>query len=88
MKSRSLSISATEFKARCLSVFKKLETRRYTRVVVTRRGQPVAEVVPPRAAPPDLWGALRGSVTIRSGIDLTATVLREPLDARRGRLHR
>lgn len=79
---------ASEFKARCLSVFSKLERRQYARVVVTRHGKPVAEVIPPRSAPPDLWGALRGSVRVPCEIDLTASVLTEPLDARRGKLHR
>ena len=88
MKSTTVVIPATQFKARCLSVFRKLERRQYSRVVVTRRGRPVAELTPPRTAPPDLWGALRGSVRVPRGVDLTAPVLAERLDARRGRLHR
>jgi antitoxin (DNA-binding transcriptional repressor) of toxin-antitoxin stability system len=88
VKREPLEISATEFKARCLSVFKKLERRQYARVIVTRRGRPVAELIPPRSAPPDLWGALRGSVRVPRGVDLAAPVLTEALDARRGTLHR
>ena len=38
-----LRISATEFKARCLAIFKDLEARRIRRVLVTRRGRPFAE---------------------------------------------
>jgi hypothetical protein len=44
----TLTLSASAFKARCLEVFKALETRKLARVVVTRRGRPVAELVPPR----------------------------------------
>jgi hypothetical protein len=39
-----LELSASEFKARCLEIFKVLEARRLSRVLVTRRGRPVAEL--------------------------------------------
>ena len=88
MKDKSLRISATEFKARCLSVFRKLERREYTRVVVTRHGNPVAELTPPRTSLPRLWGVLRGTVSVAPGVDLTAPVIVGRLDAARGILHR
>ena len=88
MKHRTVEMPPSEFKARCLAVFSKLERRQYARVVVTRYGKPVAVVTPPRSTPPDLWGALRGSVRTPKGIDLTAPVLSERLDARGGKLHR
>ena len=88
MEDSVVTISATEFKARCLALFKELEARKLTRVVVTRRGRPVAELVPPRAAVPSLWGAMRGSVKVAPGVDLTEPVLDEPLDAEAGILHR
>jgi antitoxin (DNA-binding transcriptional repressor) of toxin-antitoxin stability system len=83
-----LRVSATEFKARCLAIFKDLEARRVGRVLVTRRGRPVAELTPPRTELPTLWGAHRGSVEVELGIDLTASVLDEALDAAVGVLHR
>lgn len=83
-----LRVSATEFKARCLAIFKELEARRVGRVLVTRRGRPVAELTPPRTELPTLWGAHRGSVEVESGIDLTAPVLGEALDAAQGVIHR
>lgn len=43
-----LRVSASEFKARCLAIFRDLEARRVGRVLVTRRGRPVAELTPPR----------------------------------------
>ena len=82
-----LRISATEFKAQCLAIFKELEARRLGRVVVTRRGRPVAELTPPRTELPTLWGAHRGSVEVAAGIDLTAPVVDEDLDAAAGVLH-
>ena len=83
-----LRMSATEFKARCLAIFKDLEARRIGRVLVTRRGRPVAELTPPRTDLPTLWGAHRGSVQVEAGVDLTAPVLEEALDAAVGVLHR
>ena len=83
-----LRISASEFKARCLAIFKDLEARRVGRVLVTRRGRPVAELTPPRTTLPTLWGAHRGSVEVLPGVDLTAPVVDEPLDAAEGVLHR
>jgi antitoxin (DNA-binding transcriptional repressor) of toxin-antitoxin stability system len=98
----ALQVSASEFKARCLAIFRDLEARRIGRVLVTRRGRPVAELVPPRTRLATLWGAHRGSVEVASlapsadvvsarsakGIDLTAPVLDESLDAAAGVLHR
>jgi antitoxin (DNA-binding transcriptional repressor) of toxin-antitoxin stability system len=83
-----LEVSATEFKARCLSIFKDLEARRVNRVLVTRRGRAVAELIPPRTELPTLWGAHRGSVEVAPGIDLTAPVVDDALDAAAGVLHR
>jgi len=70
-----LRVSASEFKTRCLAIFKDLEARRVGRVLVTRRGRPVAEVTPPRTRLPTLWGVHRGSVEVEPGTDLTAPLL-------------
>lgn len=83
-----LEISATEFKARCLAIFKQLEARRYHKVVVTRRGKPVAELTAPKRDVPDLYGCMKGSVIIPPGVDLTEPVLEDIPDAERGILHR
>jgi len=84
-----LTVSASVFKARCLELFKALEARKLARVTVTRRGKPVAELVPPReVARPSLWGGHPGSVWVAPGVDLTEPVLDEPLDAELGILHR
>ncbi len=89
MKKPTLEISATAFKASCLAIFRALEARRYTHVIVTRRGKPIATLMPPpKQEVPDLWGCMRGTVTIAPGADLTAPVLDEPMDAERGILHR
>ena len=83
-----LEIAVTEFKAKCLALFKELEARRLDKVVVTRRGKPVAELTPPHREMPDLYGCMKGRVIIPPGVDLTEPVLDVIPDAERGILHR
>lgn len=83
-----LTISASAFKARCLEIFKALEARKLVRVTITRRGKPVAEVMPPALPRGTAWGCMQGTVRVAPGVDLTAPVLDEPLDAELGILHR
>jgi prevent-host-death family protein len=68
-------LSVSEFKATCLAV---LERVRQTGepVLITKHGQPVAEVVPPRPAEKprrSFLGSLRGTASIVD--DLTAPVM-------------
>ena len=79
-----LEINVTAFKAKCLELFKQLEARRYDKVVVTRRGKPIAELTPAGAAVPDLYGALKGRVFIPAGVDLTDPVLEDIPEAESG----
>lgn len=79
-----LTIGATEFKAKCLAIFDQLEGRKLSRVIVTRRGKTVAELVPPGERPPSLWGAHPGSAIAAPGIDLTEPAFDEPFDAQAG----
>ena len=76
-----LEINVTAFKAKCLELFKQLEARRYDKVVVTRRGKPIAELRPAGIAIPDLYGCMKGSVIIPPGVDLTEPVLQEVAEA-------
>jgi prevent-host-death family protein len=63
----TLAISA--FKATCLAVLEEVR-RTGTSVVVTKRGVPIAEIVPPSAAATGGgWiGAMRGSATFRDDL--------------------
>jgi antitoxin (DNA-binding transcriptional repressor) of toxin-antitoxin stability system len=83
-----LQISATEFKAKCLGLFKDLEAHRYRKVVITRRGKPIAELTPRDRDVPDIYGCMEGSVIIAPDLDLTKPVLEETPDAELGILHR
>lgn len=68
------SIAISEFKAKCLAVLERVR-RTGTPVLVTRRGMPVAEIVPPSTASVGgSWlGAMRGTATILG--DLTEPVV-------------
>lgn len=59
------SIAISEFKATCLAVLERVR-RTGVPVVITRRGQPVAEVVPPSLPSPERsWlGRMQGTATI------------------------
>ena len=61
------TISAAEFKAKCLEVLDQVAERRES-VVVTKRGKPVAQVVPILKRPKHLWGAMKGEIEIRGDI--------------------
>ena len=60
-------MSAADFKAKCLDVLDQVAERRVS-VVVTKRGKPVAQVVPIVRRPPCLWGAMKGEIEIRGDI--------------------
>ncbi len=68
-----MEVPAGQFKARCLKLMD--EVRRSRReIVITKRGVPVAKLVPVEEKKgPSLFGAMKGTVTIRGDIV-------EPLD--------
>ncbi len=67
------TLAISEFKATCLAVLEEVR-RTGTSVVVTKRGVPIAEIVPPStaAAGGDWIGTMRGSATFAD--DLIAPV--------------
>ena len=66
------SINVTAFKAQCLALIEAVAQGKASRVVLTRRGRPVAALVRHQSTMTPLWGAIRGSVTVLPGTDLTA----------------
>ena len=84
------TISATEFKAKCLDILDRIKSRELERVTITKRGRVVAVLVPPAdevAQVRQIHGFLRGSVIIPDGVDLTEPILDEPFLAEGGDLH-
>jgi prevent-host-death family protein len=59
----SRMIKASEFKAKCLAVLDEVERTRQT-VVITKRGKPVAELVPHRPQKRELFGCMKGRMEI------------------------
>jgi prevent-host-death family protein len=58
------SVPATEFKAKCLELMDRVAERRET-FVITKRGKPVAKLVPVEREPKDsIFGWLRGRAEV------------------------
>lgn len=84
------TVSATEFKAKCLTLLDQVGARRIGRLEITKHGKVVAVLIPPASREEtvhQLHGFLRGSVVVPDGVDLTAPVLDDTLDAELGGLH-
>lgn len=64
MSTSGRSIPASTFKSKCLALLDRVAETGEP-LVVTKRGRPVARVVP---MPSDQSGSLRGSVTVRGDI--------------------
>lgn len=62
------NVPATEFKAKCLELMDRVAERRES-YVITKRGRPVAKLVPVEPKPKDsIFGCLRGKATITGDI--------------------
>jgi prevent-host-death family protein len=90
MQQQTLEIAASEFKAKCLDLMDQLAARKLERIVVTKRGRPVAVLTPPptpEEVAEGLFGCLKGRLVAPADFDFTAPVLDEPLNAAEGRLY-
>ena len=66
MKTKEKTLSATEFKAKCLRILDRLDERG---IVITKRGRPVARLTAvSEDSSQKFYGALKGKVTIRGDI--------------------
>jgi prevent-host-death family protein len=61
------SIGAAEFKATCLDVLDTVAETGRT-VIVTKRGKPVARIMPVVNRPDQIVGALKGAIEIRGDV--------------------
>ena len=62
-----LEVPAGEFKARCLKLMDEVRATRRP-IVITKRGKPVAKLVPVEEEAPTIFGRLKGTVTIHGDI--------------------
>lgn len=66
MKNKTKTISASEFKAKCLQIFDELEP---DGLVVEKRGKPIAKVLPlGRTDNSDLIGSMKGVIKMSGDI--------------------
>ena len=68
------AIGVTAFKTLCLGLIDDVAQGKTDRIVLLKHNRPVAAIVPIHEDPQDtfdLWGAMRGTVTVPSGVDLT-----------------
>lgn len=64
-------IGVTAFKAQCLALIDDVARGKARRVILTKHNRPVAAIVPFESSPTELWGAMRGTVNVAPGTDLT-----------------
>jgi hypothetical protein len=83
------TMTATEFKAKCLRILDQLAQRKLGRVCVSKRGRLVAIVTPPEPETnvDRLFGCMRGTVVVPRGAKLVGPVLDQRLHAAAGRIH-
>lgn len=74
------TMKASEFKAKCLKIMDEVAETGEP-VLITKKGIAVAELVPARRRPKDIFGALKGTLKIKgdiiSPIDVEWDALRE-----------
>lgn len=60
-------IAAGEFKSHCLKLMDEV-SQKHTSFVITKRGKPIAKLVPLDDAPTALFGHLKGRISIENDI--------------------
>lgn len=69
-------MAAGVFKTNCLAVMDEVQAKRVT-VVITKRGKPVAKLVPVSEEKDDIFGFLAGKATITGDVVSPALTLEE-----------
>jgi prevent-host-death family protein len=60
-------VAAGEFKAKCLHLLDEVQRTR-KEIVITKRGKPVARMLPVEQRPPSVFGRMKGTVEILGDI--------------------
>jgi prevent-host-death family protein len=60
---KTKTIPAGAFKARCLAIMDEVQAKRQA-VVITKRGKPVAKLVPVEKEKDDIFGFMKGKLTV------------------------
>ena len=67
MKRHAKQIAAGEFKAKCLQIMDEVQ-QTHAPIIISKRGVPIVKLVPVENEPIDVFGMLKGSVTINEDI--------------------
>lgn len=67
MPMKTKTIPAGTFKARCLAIMDEVAAKRES-VIITKRGKPVAKLVPVEKEKDDIFGFMKGKITILGDI--------------------
>lgn len=70
------TMAAGKFKAKCLAVMDEVRRKRET-VIITKRGRPVAKLVPVEAKDDEIFGFLGGKIKIKGDIVKPVLSVRE-----------
>ena len=70
------AIPAGQFKARCLRIMDEVRATREP-VLITKKGRPVAKLVPADSQPDDIFGCLKDEIKIVGDIESPVTPLED-----------
>ena len=71
---KAKTIPAGQFKARCLAIMDEVQAKRQA-VVITKRGKPVAKLVPVEQEKDNIFGFMKGKGTVEIKGDIVSPVL-------------
>jgi prevent-host-death family protein len=71
---KTKTIPAGDFKARCLAIMDEVQAKRQA-VVITKRGKPVAKLVPVESEKDDIFGFMKGKGKVEIKGDIVGPVL-------------
>jgi len=74
MPMKTKTIPAGTFKARCLAIMDEVASKRES-VIITKRGKPVAKLVPVEKERDDIFGFFNGKGTIEIKGDIVSPIL-------------
>jgi prevent-host-death family protein len=74
MRMKTKTIPAGTFKARCLAIMDEVASKRES-VVITKRGRPVAKLVPVEKEKDDIFGFFNGKGTIEIKGDVVSPII-------------
>lgn len=69
-KPQNRTMSVSQFRSRCFEVVDQVARGKVERIVLTKRGEPIAALIRYVQRHPKLHGAMTGTVSIAFGVDI------------------